>query len=112
MSPAFRDAVQLRLRPDDDAPTHDGWRRKRHLVERVLPQHLELGAGLDDERVAVLAEHENLAVVRPRGRREAARVRGDALAAVDLLAGPRIVTRKETPVEQGIEVIAVHEWRG
>ena len=39
---------------------------QRHLVQRVLPEQLEFRTGLDDERIAVLAQEENLAVVGPR----------------------------------------------
>ena len=58
-----------------------------------LPSSLNSGAGLDHERVAVLAQREDLAVVRPGRRRERRCRRIDALLAVDLLAGARIVSR-------------------
>ena len=44
--------------------------------------------------------------------REPARLRRDPLAAVNLLAGPRVVAQQETAVEQRVVVVAVHERRG
>src|SRR5262245_29372945 len=109
MSAALRDAIQLRLCPDDDAAARDGGRRERHFVKGVFPQHLELRTGLDDEGDAVFAEREDLAVVCPWRSRESAGVGVYALAAVDLLTRPGIVAREEPAIEERVEVIAVHE---
>ena len=81
-------------------------------LSEFLPRSLNSGPGLHDERVAVLAQHEDLAVVRPGRRGEAARFGGDALPAVDLLAGPRVVAEQKAAVEQRVVVVAVDERRG
>src|SRR5437899_5691010 len=60
------DPVELRSRADDEAAAGDGRRGHAHLVERVLAQDLEFGSGLHHESVAILAQGENLAVIRPR----------------------------------------------
>src|SRR5262245_3816491 len=81
------DPVQLRLRADDDTPADHRRSGKRHLVQGILAEQLVLGTCRHYERVTVLAEQENLAVVCPGRRREAGRLWRDSLSAINLLAG-------------------------
>ena len=89
----------------------DGRGSQRHLVEGVLPDDFERGPGSNDVRVAVFTHRENFPVVSPRRSREAARVSRDPLAAIDLLAGPGVLTRDEAAVEQRVVIVAVYERR-
>src|SRR5262245_59833296 len=59
-------AVQLAPRADEQAAAGDGRAGQAHLTELVAPEHLEVPAGLDHERLAVLAQAEDLAAVGPR----------------------------------------------
>src|SRR4029079_14737898 len=92
---ACGDQIQLGRRPDDQAAVGDRRGRERRLVQAVLADYLELGAGLHHERIAILAQSKDLSVVGPRRRRECARFGRDALAPVDFLPGLRIVRRQE-----------------
>ena len=49
------DAIQLRLRPQNQATPDDRRGGQRHLVQRVGTEQLEVRPGPDDERVAVYA---------------------------------------------------------
>jgi hypothetical protein len=60
------DAIELGRGAHEQAIPGDGRRSQRHLVETVPAHQLEDRARLDDEGVAVLAEDEDLVVVRPR----------------------------------------------
>src|SRR5580700_2921904 len=106
------DPDEMRRGADDDAVVRDRRGRKRPLIERILADHLELRACGDDERVTVLAEREDLAVVGPRRRREAAHVGRNPLASVDFLAGPGVVCREESSIVKGVVVVAEHQRRG
>jgi len=81
------------------------------VVARILAEQLETGTGLHDEGIAVFADREDLAVVGPWRRREAAGLHRHALARVDLLAGPCIVAQQDAAVEQRVVVVAVDERR-
>src|SRR5437879_4694695 len=105
------DAVDLRSRPDDEAAAGDGRRGHAHFVERVLAEDPELRPGLHHEGVAVLAQGENLAVIRPRRSGKRRRFRIDALLAVYLAACPRLVTRHHAAVEQRVIEIAIYQRR-
>src|SRR5216684_2213772 len=80
----LRDPVEFRSRPDDQAAAGDGRRSHAQFVERVLAQDLELRSGLDHEGIAILAQSENLAVIRPRRGSKSRSFRIDALFAVNL----------------------------
>src|SRR5262249_48956260 len=84
------DAIQvIDAAPEERSP---GNRRRGpgHLVERVLPQHLEFRTGLDHHRLAVVVQAEDLALVGP-GRCPKAPGPGGPFA-VGLLARPGVVT--------------------
>src|SRR5262249_15117372 len=62
---ALLEAVEFAHRADDQTAAGEGGGGQGHLVEAVLAQHPELRAGLDHERLTVLAQAENLAAVAP-----------------------------------------------
>ena len=64
------------------------------------------------ESLTVLAEGEDLAVISPRRRREAAGFGSDALTRIDLLARLRIIADQEAAIEERVVVVAVHQPRG
>ena len=61
----LRDPPERRDGADDQAAAQHGRRGVDHLLERVDAQQLVLGARADDVRIAVLAQREHPAVVRP-----------------------------------------------
>lgn len=68
---------------------------------------LELRAGFDHIGVAVFAEAEDVSVVGPGGGAEAAGVTGDALLAVDFLAGLGVVAEEETGVHEHVDAALI-----
>src|ERR1700682_2325931 len=91
-SERLSDPVQLRSRPYDQTAARNGRGRHTHFLERILPNHLELGPSLDHKRVSIFTERENLAVIRPRRCRKCGRFGVNSLLAINFTAGARIVT--------------------
>src|SRR5262249_13740103 len=94
--------VEVVLRAQDQAAVRRCRRGHGHLAEAVLAEDLELGAGGNDERVAVLAQAKDLAVVRPRRRGER-RAGAESLAVVTLPTGAGVVTGQRAAVVQHVE---------
>jgi hypothetical protein len=62
-------------------------------------QQLVFGAGLENERITVLAERENLSIRSPRRSRESGRnLRTNALLVVNFLARARVLAAQKTEV--------------
>src|SRR6185295_15830785 len=97
-----RNAIQLRLRPQEHAAPQNGRRGHRHLVQRILSEQLEFRSRLHDERVAVFAQEKDLPVVAPRRGREATGFSRNALTPVDFFSGLCVVTQKEPAIEQRV----------
>src|SRR5262249_44887003 len=93
----------------EEHPAGDGWRGPAHLVDAVGPQYLELLAGLDHEGSAILVQTEDLAVIGPGRRGEAAPAR-QPLSGVQGIAGSGVVTG-QTAALQDVEQAAVDERR-
>ena len=109
----------MRTRSDEETAPGDGRARHRHLVQRISGHHGEVARRVNHVSVAVLAQHENLAIVRPWGRGEASGSPRNTLAhlliedlflrEVQLLARPGIVHGEKPTVQQREVVIAVDE---
>ena len=76
-------------------------------------EQLELRPGFDDKRVAVFAQAEDLAVVRPGRRREGPRAAADAdlRLIVDLLARMDVEAAEQSHIVENIQVVAVSDRR-
>ena len=98
-SPCFAYAIELRGRPDEETAPGDCGGRERHLVQAVPCEQLVFRTCLNHERLAVLAQQENPAVVRPGRCRKRAGVTRQALPPVDFFSGPRVVCRQEAAIE-------------
>jgi hypothetical protein len=100
------DAIELSGRPDEETVPGDSRRGERHFVEAVSAEQFVFLTRLNHERLAVLAEDEDPAVVRPRRGRERAGVSREALSPVNFLSRLCVVSRQEAAIEQGIELAA------
>src|SRR3990172_4183373 len=103
-SPSFRgrsltdslgNTVELRRGSNQEASPGDGGSRERDLIERVPGHHPELRPRLDHVGHALLAQAEDLSVVRPGRGGESPGHRVDALLVVDRSSRPGIVARSE-----------------
>src|SRR5688500_4500497 len=101
----------MALAADVDRAVGERGRGPHGFADRVRANDLVLRAGLDDERVAVLAGGENLPAER-NGRRAEGRCDRRAAALVLYFARPGIQTGGEDGVREQIEIVAVENRRG
>ena len=82
-----------------------------HFAEGVFVEDFELGAGLDDKRVAVFAEAEDSAVIGHRRCCEFPGAGIDLSPAVNLATRLGIIAAQHAPVIEDVQVIAVYDRR-
>src|SRR2546425_3542039 len=110
--PRLPEAIELRECADQKAVARDRGCGHAHFFQRILVQQLVFRASLENERVAVLAQSENLSIGRPgRGGERSLPVWPDALLLVNLLACAGVVAAQEAEVEQDIQIIPIKQRR-
>src|SRR3954469_24199499 len=105
---AMSDSIELVLRANEQSVAGDGGAGEGELAEAVPGDLVVLVAGVDHERVAFLAEEEDLAAVGPRRRGERVADAADARL-VDFASALRLEHLQHAVVVDDVDAAAVDE---
>src|SRR5262249_50093193 len=105
------EAVEMIDGSQEEGAVRDGDRGPAHLVEPILAEELEIRPRLDNVSAARIVQTEDLAIVGPGRRGEAARPRQPPLVQLFARLG-FIAAHQAITLIQDVKATLIEQWRG